>query len=133
MFAVAREVAKTSNHDAARHGAVIAIGNEVISASSNIQNKSHPIQKHYNAYRLRYNIDNFRHALHAEISALIRAKKIVRPEMLSKMRVYVYRVMNDGRMGMSRPCCACLAMIKDLGIKHIYYTTEDGLVYENLR
>lgn len=33
---------------------------------------------------------------------------------------------------MSRPCPNCMAAIKDLGIKHIYYTTNDGFVYENL-
>ena len=33
---------------------------------------------------------------------------------------------------MSRPCPSCMAAIKDMGIKHIYYTTNDGFVYENL-
>ena len=33
---------------------------------------------------------------------------------------------------MARPCNACLAAIKDLGIRNIYYTTDDGFVHEKL-
>ena len=33
---------------------------------------------------------------------------------------------------MSRPCPSCMAAIKDMGIKHIYYTTNDRCAYENL-
>ena len=33
---------------------------------------------------------------------------------------------------MSRPCPSCLVAIKDMGIKHIYYTTDDGFAYEQI-
>ena len=33
---------------------------------------------------------------------------------------------------MARPCPACMAAIKDFGIKNIYYTTDDGMAYENV-
>ena len=33
---------------------------------------------------------------------------------------------------MARPCPSCMAAIKDLGIKNIYYTTNDGYSYERL-
>lgn len=34
--------------------------------------------------------------------------------------------------GLARPCPACMAMIKNLGIKKIYYTTDDGFAFEQL-
>lgn len=34
--------------------------------------------------------------------------------------------------GMSRPCPSCMAAIKDLGIRNIYYTTNDGYIYERI-
>ena len=33
---------------------------------------------------------------------------------------------------MARPCPSCMAAIRDLGIRDIYYTTNDGYVYERL-
>lgn len=29
-------------------------------------------------------------------------------------------------------CPSCMAAIKDLGIRHIYYTTNDGYAYEEV-
>ena len=43
-----------------------------------------------------------------------------------------YRKRKSAKYGMCRPCPSCMAAIKDLGIKHIYYTTDDGLVYERM-
>jgi deoxycytidylate deaminase len=34
---------------------------------------------------------------------------------------------------MARPCQSCMAAIKDLGIKEIYYTSDEGFVYEKLK
>ena len=48
----------------------------------------------------------------------------------SKVKLYIYRKRNDKPYGMSRPCPSCMAAIKDLGIKHIYYTTNEGFAYE---
>lgn len=31
---------------------------------------------------------------------------------------------------MARPCPACMSAIKELGIKNIYYTTDNGYAYE---
>ena len=34
---------------------------------------------------------------------------------------------------MSRPCPSCMAAIKDLGIRNIYYTTDDGFSHEIIK
>lgn len=48
----------------------------------------------------------------------------------SKVKLYVYRQDLKGNLAMCRPCCACMKAIKDLGIKNIYYTTNDGYIHE---
>ena len=46
------------------------------------------------------------------------------------MQLYVYIVRKEQPLGLSRPCLSCMAAIKDLGIKEIYYTTNNGYTYE---
>lgn len=48
----------------------------------------------------------------------------------SKVNVFVYRVKKDGGKGMARPCKACEAMLKNMGIKEIYYSTDTGFAHE---
>ena len=48
------------------------------------------------------------------------------------MKLYIYRIRKDQPYGMARPCPSCMAAIKDIGIKDIYYTTNDGFSYEYL-
>ncbi len=43
--------------------------------------------------------------------------------------IYIYISYTNG-LGMARPCPACMAAIKELGIKNIYYTTDNGYAYE---
>lgn len=48
------------------------------------------------------------------------------------MKLYIYRTRKDIVCGMARPCASCMQAIKDLGIREIYYTTNDGYSYEKL-
>lgn len=68
--------------------------------------------------------------LHAEINCLnsIRYLDI----NFSKVKLYIYRIRNDQPFGLSRPCPSCMAAIKDLGIKDLYYTTNDGYAHERI-
>lgn len=43
-----------------------------------------------------------------------------------------YRIRKDQPFGLARPCSSCMAAIRDLGIRDIYYTTNDGYAYERL-
>ena len=51
---------------------------------------------------------------------------------LSNAAIYVYRVHKNGTLAMSRPCPSCMQLIKDVGIKRVFYTTENGYVYEKI-
>ena len=123
-------MSRTSLHSKARIGAVVVLGREVIAVGVNSATKSHPLQAKYNmTYRNLYG--QCKHHLHAEFDAILRAINTSKAT-LSDAKLYVYREHLDGRIGMCRPCKACMAYIKDMGITEIFYTTDAGLCSENL-
>lgn len=106
-------------------GAAIINGNYVISEGHN-KTKTHTFQHLHNRKYLNYNAPAPR--IHAEVDALIYS----RYNDLSGCEIFVYREMADGTLGNCRPCPACMGALKDAGIKHIYYTSEQGYHYEKL-
>ena len=68
--------------------------------------------------------------LHAEINCLNQIRHL--DINFSQVKLYIYRIRKDQPFGLSRPCLSCMAAIKDLGIRDIYYTTNDGYAYEKL-
>ena len=84
--------------------------------------------KYYNRYRKQ--ADSMLPKLHAEISCMNQIKHL--DINFSKVKLYVYRIRKDQPFGLSRPCPSCMEAIKDLGIRDIYYTTNDGFSYERL-
>lgn len=121
FFNIAREVSFLGDYKKARIGAVVVEGNRIISTGHN-SNKTSTIQFKYNAYR---GITNSPPKLHAEIAALaplINKKNIE----WSKVAIYVYRELRDGTISCARPCQACMKLIKDLGIKNVYYSDWNG-------
>lgn len=86
------------------------------------------MQKKYNKYRK--SSDELLPKLHAEINCINSIKYL--DINFSKVKLYIYRIRKDQSYGLARPCPSCMAAIKDLGIRDIYYTTNDGYVYEQL-
>jgi len=94
-------------------------------------NKTSPLQARYNVYR--FNADTLDKA-HAEVNLVHRLRwKFGDSIDWTKVHLYLYREYKDGRLAPSRPCPACMAMLKELHIKKIYYTTEDGYVEEKFK
>ena len=129
-FQKARQVAGISDYYKTHIGCVAVYQGQVIGLGCNC-NKTHPIQKKYDKYRDLHgeNIEPL-HKLHAEISCLNQIKHL--NINFTKVKLYVYRIRNDQPYGMARPCPSCMAAIKDLGIRNIYYTTNDGYAHEKL-
>ena len=130
-FNIAKEVSKTSNVKSAHIGAVLVISNDNIFVSAN-NNKSHPLQKRLNKLRFEDEPSELcKNTLHAEMACLLKIRYF--DYDLSKAKLYVYReTKKTHRMAMSRPCNACMAQIKAMGIRHIYYTTNDGYCEETI-
>lgn len=125
-FVKASQVAEISDFAKINIGCIAVYQGTIIGVGFNT-NKTHPMQKKYNRYR---NGENFIPKLHAEINYLnsIRYLDI----NFSKVKLYIYRKRKSAKYGMCRPCPSCMAAIKDLGIKHVYYTTDEGFVYERM-
>ena len=126
-FNKAHQVAKISDYKKQHIGCVAVYQGQVIGLGCNT-NKTHPIQKFYNKYRMPS--DYMLPKLHAEISCINQIKHL--DINFSKVKLYIYRIRKDQPFGLSRPCPSCMAAIMDLGIRDIYYTTNDGYVYEKL-
>lgn len=126
-FEKARQVADISDYYKTHIGCVAVYQGQVIGLGCNC-NKTHPTQHYYNRYRKQ--ADNMLPKLHAEISCINQIKNL--NINFSKVKLYIYRIRKDQPFGLARPCPSCMAAIKDLGIKNIYYTTNDGYSYEHL-
>lgn len=130
-FAKAKDIATISDFNKIHIGCVAIYHENIIGIGCNT-NKTHPMQKYYNKFRECEEDDNvhFSHKLHAEMNCLRQLKNL--DINFSKVKLYIYRIRKDRPHGMARPCPSCMAAIKDLGIREIYYTTDDGYVYEKL-
>lgn len=123
MFNIAREVSKLSDFKGPHIGAVVVNGKAVISTGYN-SNKTRPLQHRYNIYRNFQNFPGSTASQHAEIAAI---SPLIGKEIdWSKVSIFVYRELKNGNKACSRPCPSCMHLIKDLGIKNIYYIDEVG-------
>lgn len=127
FFRKARQTAQVSDYRKVQVGCVAVYQGQVIAIGCNC-NKTHPAQKYYN--RFRDKSEELLPKLHAEINCLNQLKHM--DVNSSKVKLYIYRLRKDRPYGMARPCPSCMAAIKDFGIRDIYYTTDDGFVYERL-
>ena len=126
-FKKARQIANISDYKKQHVGCVAVYQGQVIGLGCNC-NKTHPMQKFYNKYRMPS--DYMLPKLHAEISCINQIKHL--DINFSKVKLYIYRIRKDQPFGLARPCPSCMAAIKDLGVRDVYYTTNDGYVYEKL-
>lgn len=126
-FDKARHVADISDYYKVHIGCVAAYQGQIVGLGCNC-NKTHPTQKFYNKYRVKS--ENLLPKLHAEINCINQIKHL--DINFSKVKLYIYRVRKDQPFGMARPCPSCMAAIKDIGIRDIYYTSNDGFVHERL-
>lgn len=137
MFHYAYLEALKSDYKRFNIGCVIVYKHTIIGRGHN-SNKSDPMQKQYNRKYRTFNYvgGTYIHdSLHAEISALKSISYVVGKEVdFSKAKIYVYRISKGKRLGFgcSKPCCACMNAIRDIGIKHVYFTDDDGYSYLEL-
>lgn len=130
MFKAAREISFDSdyNNGKVRIGCVVTYKGTILARSCNTD-KTHPVQDKYNVYRFNKNKNGYLPPkCHAEMLAISRIRYL--DIDFSKVHVFIYRELKSGELGMCRPCKACMAAIKEMGIKHIHYTTYDGYCHE---
>ena len=100
------------------HSYVLDSHNRIISKGINSYQKTHPMQ-----FRLANKTNRpHRNYLHAEIAALVKARK-------EPYGILVVRITKSGLIRMARPCNICIMAIREAGIKNVYYSGNDGLIH----
>ena len=124
------DISKQSTVQQARLGAVLVSHNKVVNASPNLE-KTHPMQAHLNKLRgFDPMSSGTRNTLHAEIATLLKSRDL--DIEWNKSMLFIARLKKNADLGLARPCNACMGLIKQYGIKNIYYTTDNGWCYERI-
>lgn len=135
FFDMARKVAEQSDFENFHLGAVLVYQGRVISTGCN-SNKTHPLQKKYNKYRhFKKSSRPIKNSLHSEISCLVNIPKCVENNIdFTRCKIYIYRIPKNKKMicGESKPCPACEKMLRDKGIRKVYYTSNNAFCYMEL-
>ena len=130
-FEKARKASEASDYKV-HVGSVLVYKNKIIATGCN-SCKTHPDQMVHNRFREIQNEQTCIHSVHAEMKALNSVKRNLDEEIdWSKVKIFIYRGCKSRKTGIARPCPACMAKIKEKGIKHIFYTTDDGFAHEIL-
>ena len=127
-FNAAKAVSKLSNH---KHklGCIVVNKHRIISSGYNSMDKFHRLQAQLD--KEVFTNSECLGPKHAEFSALL---PLMYPSCdLSKATIFIYREHKDGSPALARPCSRCMKLIKNLNIKKIKYTTEDGYAVEYIK
>ena len=124
-FDLARAAALTSPYPKIKIGCCIIKKNRILSVGTNLV-KSHPMQKELNRYR-EIDVNRIHNNIHAEVETIIKCS-----QDLTNAVLYTYREDTHGHIRKSRPCPACMELLRRHGIKEIHYTTDDGYCQELL-
>lgn len=131
-FNIAKKTSALSTYKNEHIGAIIVYKNKILTTGYNT-NYSHPMQKHYNRFRTSksrfYDTEKMNNYLHSEMSCIASIKHL--NINYNKCSIFVYRQNKNGNIALAKPCKACEKMLKDYNINNIYYTTNEGWVYEN--
>ena len=92
-----------------RLGAVLVHKNIIVSVGMNSY-KTHPLM----APRTEWPF------LHAEQHAIVRAGV----DNCEGLDLYVARVLKNNELALSKPCSVCTKLIKNVGIRNVYYSTN---------
>lgn len=126
-FKAAKAVSELSDFKQYHIGAVAVYGHKIISSGYNSY-KTNPMQKRLNIYRFEADTPATVHSELACLLPLMNRKDI----NFSDVSLYIYREYKNGTLAMSRPCASCMALLRNLGIRHIYYTGDGSYINEEI-
>lgn len=118
ILRLAIEVAKSSPSKK-QVGAVLLSKGRVLTTAVNLEDKTHPVQAKW-ARRAGLEPKQY---LHAEIAALVRCRQ-------EADTIVVARVNGQGHLRTAKPCPICAMALKEAGVSKVWYTTNDGFVYQ---
>ena len=101
-------------------GAVLFKGKSQLAYGCNLFNKTHTLQAKYQNKQF----------LHAEINCLLKRRYY---DDIGNCSMVVYREDNEGNPVMAKPCANCQAIMKEFGIRKIYYSISEAPFYTVLK
>ena len=117
LFGAAKNIAHESPYGKIRHGALLVKGGSVRNSSCNKEN--------YSSFGKRFRSPARGHAtVHAELGAILGLPRSV----TTGADVYVCRINREGEFRNSKPCSMCHEALKHVGVKRVYYTTNDNTI-----
>ena len=130
FFKAAEEASHFSDWPKQKLGAVIVYKNRILSVGWNTT-KETSMQKKFNRFR-NFDPERYPNNTHAEMNAIYRLKKEYNLKKIDmkKVAVFVYRETKDGNIGLAKPCAACEAAMRSIGITQVFYTTENSIICE---
>ena len=131
LFSIARTCSLQADYCGNARIGCIAVYRGTVLAKGFNSDKTHTKQAQFNVYRFKECGNRYLPSkIHAEMAVLQKIKYL--DIDFSRVHLYVYREWKSGRIAMSRPCEACMAAIRAMGIKNVHYSTDCGFAYEKL-
>lgn len=96
------------------HAAAVVYRNQILTVGIS-RRKTHPIMAKYQSNEKKV-------YLHAEVDALVRFINIYGVDLLSDCSLYVLRTTKSGRVAESKPCNGCMNMIQALNVGEVFWT-----------
>lgn len=109
-----KRLCEESDNAQHRLGAVLYKGGAIISIGVNKSGSSKLTKRH------RY-LRPFAQSVHAEVNAILGITK----EEASKCTLIVGRITAAGRFAMAKPCAMCYAILKQMRVRKVFYTTGE--------
>lgn len=132
-FNLAKNVSELSDYPRIHIGAILVYNKQIVSIGYNTL-KTHPIQLHYNQFRSTsdrvFDMNKHTHSLHAETMCMLASRGLGID--YSKASIFVYSEHKDGSKRLTKPCKGCTKLLKDFGVKSVYYSTENGFKKEKI-
>ena len=124
-YEYARQAAKNASFKRCKMGAAAVYRGSLLALGWNSE-KTHPLQARYNRLR-EFDGYHFQSKLHAEMMVIT---KIAHLDIdFSQVDLYIWRGDEDAPR-LSRPCAACEAALRELGIKRVFYTGNNSYIKE---
>lgn len=112
-FHSAEREALKSKHKQHRVGAVIVKGGRILSTGFN---------------KIRPSKELKTETIHAEEDAVLKVLRNGNHQALVGAKIYVTRFTRGGRIGLSKPCERCMALLTSVGMRSASFTTDYGTV-----
>ena len=124
-FRAAEAVSELSNYPRHKIGCVVVNKHRIISSGYNSATKCCPLQAKLDTEKYGVSCPG---RVHAEIAALL---PLIRDKVdLSAASIFIFRKHKDGTLAMAKPCSNCQKVIKQLGIRKVFYTIDYGYAAE---